>query len=495
MNINMSLVNLINLIFISWGIGICMLCRLYVTTASHMDKVIRKYFQIFFTLVLIYITNHLIRQLLDGGHGIYIRFALIAVTFMEIVAAGFMSNMISVLVVFVSDANVNKKKTVIFLHALLGIHVLLMIINLFTGFICYFDSNNFYQRGSLYILSNICPIIMLVIDMVMLLRFGKDIDRRLKSAFWFYLIAPLVAIIIQIPLYGLQLIIFASIIAAVYMFIVVIKIHNERYEKQKEDNSRIETELALATKIQADMLPSLFPAFPEREEFSLYATMTPAKEVGGDFYDFFLVDNDHLGLVVADVSGKGVPAAMFMMFTKNIIAHNVMLGKSPAVALADANAAICLNNNEGMFLTVWLGVLEISTGRLVYADAGHEKLAYYKDGYWRLMDKKYSGIALGMFDNEMIENLPEKRHIVNQEIYLKPGDAIFQYTDGVTEANNSKDELFGEIRLLEACADSPDADPNVLIPHIREEINNFVKEAPQFDDLTMLGVCYKGSSK
>ena len=142
--------------------------------------------------------------------------------------------------------------------------------------------------------------------------------------------------------------------------------------KLTDEKARISTELDLATTIQADMLPSIFPAFPEREEFDLYASMTPAKEVGGDFYDFFLIDDDHLGMVIADVSGKGIPAAMFMMFCKNVVANNAKLGNSPANALNNANKTICANNSKNMFVTVWLGILEISTGHLTAANAGHE---------------------------------------------------------------------------------------------------------------------------
>ena len=138
------------------------------------------------------------------------------------------------------------------------------------------------------------------------------------------------------------------------------------------EKERIGAELELATKIQADMLPNIFPAFPERPEFDIYASMTPAKEVGGDFYDFFLIDDDHLGLVMADVSGKGVPAALFMMMSKILVNNFAMMGGSPAKVLEQTNAQICQNNDEEMFVTVWFGILEISTGKVTAANAGHE---------------------------------------------------------------------------------------------------------------------------
>lgn len=138
------------------------------------------------------------------------------------------------------------------------------------------------------------------------------------------------------------------------------------------EKERIGAELELATKIQADMLPNLFPAFPERDEFDIYATMTPAKEVGGDFYDFFLIDDEHLGMVMADVSGKGVPAALFMMMSKILVNNFAMMGGSPAKVLEQTNTQICKNNDEEMFVTVWFGVMEISTGKITAANAGHE---------------------------------------------------------------------------------------------------------------------------
>lgn len=257
-----------------------------------------------------------------------------------------------------------------------------------------------------------------------------------------------------------------------------------KQKKLTETSARIGTELALAEKIQEDMLPNLFPAFPERSEFDLYASMNPAKEVGGDFYDFFMIDDDHLGLVIADVSGKGIPAAMFMMFTKNIIANNTMLGKSPAKALMDANEAICANNSEDMFVTVWLGVLEISTGKLTAANAGHEYPAIMTpDGKFELYKDKHGLVVGGM----------ESAKYREYEIQLKPGAKLFVYTDGVPEATNSDEELFGTERMVEALNAVRDAKPKKLLEGVRRAVDDFVKEAEQFDDLTMLCLEYIGT--
>ena len=261
-------------------------------------------------------------------------------------------------------------------------------------------------------------------------------------------------------------------------------------ERVKE---RIAKELDTAAAIQLSMLPGSFPAFPERKEFDLLASMDPAKEVGGDFYDFFLVDEDHLVLVAADVSGKGVPAALFMMIAKTLLKNSAKPGFSPAAVLEEVNAQVCEGNANGMFVTVWLGVLELSTGRLVWADAGHEKPILFHDGSWSFL-KKHSGVALGMMDPELLA-MDDEPAFVDQELCLAPGDGIFQYTDGVTEATDAKERLFGEERLLEALNAARTEAPEALLPYLRGQIDAFVKEAPQFDDITMLALLYHGSSK
>ena len=242
------------------------------------------------------------------------------------------------------------------------------------------------------------------------------------------------------------------------------------------EKERISTELSVATRIQAAMLPNIFPAFPDRNEFDIYASMDPAKEVGGDFYDFFLTDKDHLCLVMADVSGKGVPAALFMMASKIMIANYAKMGKSPAEILAITNEAICRNNREEMFVTVWVGIYEISTGKLVASNAGHEypilkhgdKFEVYKDRHGMVI-----GYEPGM-------------KYTNYEITLNPGDKLFLYTDGVTEATDGGENLFGMDRLVEALNKAPDAEPKQILKRVRASVDEFVNEAEQFDDITML---------
>ena len=252
------------------------------------------------------------------------------------------------------------------------------------------------------------------------------------------------------------------------------------------EKERIGTELSLATRIQADMVPNTYPAFPDRHEFDIYATMDPAREVGGDFYDFFLIDDDHLCMVMADVSGKGVPAALFMMASKIILANNAMLGKSPAQILADTNAAICGHNREEMFVTVWLGILEISTGKLTAANAGHEyPVLMQANGKFELVKDKHGFVIGGM------NGVKYKEY----ELVLERGAKLFIYTDGVPEATNADNELFGTERMLAALNESKEATPEKLLKNIRHAVDDFVNGAEQFDDLTMLCLEYKGERK
>ena len=246
--------------------------------------------------------------------------------------------------------------------------------------------------------------------------------------------------------------------------------------KEKE---RIVTELELAHRIQADMLPNIYPAFPDRPEFDIYATMTPAKEVGGDFYDFFLIDNDHLGMVMADVSGKGVPAALFMMMSKILINNYAAQNASPAEVLKRTNEVICRNNKEEMFITVWFGVLEISTGKITAANAGHEyPIIRRSDGCYELFKDKHGFVIGGM------EGIKYKEY----EIQLEKGGGLFLYTDGVPEATDKDLELYGTDRLIEALNSNKTDDQKALIASVKDSVDSFVGEADQFDDMTMLGL-------
>jgi len=250
------------------------------------------------------------------------------------------------------------------------------------------------------------------------------------------------------------------------------------------EKERISAELSIATQIQADMLPRIFPPFPSRHDFDIYATMTPAKEVGGDFYDFFLIDDDHLGLVMADVSGKGVPAALFMVIAKTLIKNRAMMGGGPAEILRHVNEQLCEGNEAELFVTVWLAIVELSTGKGMAANAGHEHPAIrHANGEYELVVYRHSpAVAL-------MEDMRFKEH----SFELRPGDSLFVYTDGVTEATNKDNELFGTDRMIEALNRNPDASPAELLPEVKAAIDSFVGEAPQFDDITMMCVQYNGA--
>ena len=250
------------------------------------------------------------------------------------------------------------------------------------------------------------------------------------------------------------------------------------------EKERIGAELDVAARIQADMLPRVLPPFPERKEVDIAAAMTPAQVVGGDFYDFFLIDDDHLGLVMADVSGKGVPAALFMVVAKTLIKSRAQMGGSPARALEDVNERLCEGNEAAFFVTVWLGVLEISTGRLVAANAGHEYPAVRRaGGAWELVKVKPCPAVATMEGLRFREN----------EFELRPGDSLCLYTDGVAEAVNADEAFFGRARLLEALNRRPEGGAEEIILGVTREVDAFVGDAPQFDDITMLALRYFGA--
>ena len=255
------------------------------------------------------------------------------------------------------------------------------------------------------------------------------------------------------------------------------------------EEEKMRTELSLAARIQLEALPGTFPAFPDRYEFDIYASMKPAKDVGGDFYDFFLVDDDHLCLVIADVSGKGIPAALFMMVSRTILANIAMMGMSPKEVLEKANEAICANNKEEMFVTVWLGILEISTGKVTAANAGHEYPVLKKpDQDFEILIDKHGFVLGGMEEVKYRE----------YEFDMEPGSKLFLYTDGVTEAMDGDENLYGEKRLINLLSfgdNYPEAtDENGIAGAVCEmvsaDIKEFVQGAEQSDDITMLCVRY-----
>ena len=250
-----------------------------------------------------------------------------------------------------------------------------------------------------------------------------------------------------------------------------------------EEKERLGTELDIANRIQASMLPSTFPAFPDREEFDVYALMKPAKSVAGDFYDFFLIDDNHLGVVMADVSGKGIPASLFMMMAKIIISNIAQMGIPPHEVLEKANERICMNNDEDMFVTVWFGIITISTGHVIASNAGHEyPVLQNEDGVFELFHDRHGFVIGGM----------EGVRYKDYEFDLKKGKTLFLYTDGVPEATTAKNEQFGPVRMVEALNRKQDADPQELVHYMLRTVDDFDGDVPQFDDITMLAIRYNG---
>ncbi len=251
---------------------------------------------------------------------------------------------------------------------------------------------------------------------------------------------------------------------------------------ETSERERISADLNVATQIQSDMLPH---EFPQREDFVLYASMNPAKEVGGDFYDFFFIDDDHLALVIADVSGKGVPAALFMVIAKTIIKNRALSEKSlsPAQILHEANDQLCEGNDAGLFVTAWMGILDLNTGIVTAANAGHEFPAVRQPGKdFELVKDKHGLVLAGI----------EGSTYTDYEIALEKGASLFVYTDGVPEATNAANELFEFERTVKALNVNPAAEPKDLLGIVRGEVDKFVGDAPQFDDLTMLAIKFNG---
>jgi sigma-B regulation protein RsbU (phosphoserine phosphatase) len=233
------------------------------------------------------------------------------------------------------------------------------------------------------------------------------------------------------------------------------------------------------------MLPAVFPPYPDRKDFEIYASMTPAREVGGDFYDFFLVDDTHLCLMIADVSGKGIPAALFMMASKILLEHNVKMGKTPAQVLSDVNTALCNKNVEDMFVTAWIGILDLAAGKMICANAGHEYPIMRKPGArYEIIKDKHGLVLGGMRDVEYCD----------YELEMDRGTSLLLYTDGLTEAINPDNQMFGIDRIVEKLNTDPDRSPEEIVHSMKEAVGEYVQGIEPFDDLTMMSLTYHGTT-
>ena len=365
----------------------------------------------------------------------------------------------------------------IFVTAMLVPSLILSMVNFFYPLFFVIDENGFYQRAAQWDVSQVYLSITLTVVIIAIAFADASTKDRLVAAS--FVSIPLLNHILTAGTLGLSTQYAAMTVSIVLLYGVL-------FAEREKTLASTEMELGVATKIQANMLPNKFPFMPERKEMELYASMTPAKEVGGDFYDFFMVDDDHLALIIADVSGKGIPAALFMMESKIRIKNHVMSGKSPGEALRAVNDQICENNTEQMFVTVWLGVLDLKDGSLITANAGHEyPIIKTPEGDFELQKTKHSFVVGGMQGMKYKET----------EITLEPDSKIFVYTDGVPEAENRAQEQYGCDRLLKVLNKNKDAKPDELLEAVGADVKRFTQNEPQFDDLTMLCVHYKGNNE
>ena len=253
----------------------------------------------------------------------------------------------------------------------------------------------------------------------------------------------------------------------------------ERQNRLKEERDRLQSELEVATVIQNSLLPELTADYPGRAEVEVRGSMQPAKEVGGDFYDVFFVDKDRIAFLIGDVSGKGIPAALFMAYSKITLQNCIRDIPALGEAVATANNALCARNEADMFITLWVGVLDLQSGEITYVNAGHNPPVTVLSGEVSYLTKK-SGLVLAGMDG-----VPYKEHTLT----LQKGDTVFLYTDGVTEAENAANELYGEDRLLTCFEQIKNSAPEEVIETIKQSVEIFVNGADQFDDMTML--CFK----
>lgn len=368
------------------------------------------------------------------------------------------------------------KQLSIIVRAGLYVAIGLRMLNLFTGIYFTVDAQGVYARSSHNWVSLLYAFFTAISALVAVVLERKQLERYQIVTFFMYALAPVAAGIITIFAYGLS--IGAAVIMLVILLMYCVLNVSEGREKAAADR-----DMSLAAIIQENILPKDFPYLPERTEFDLYATMHPAKEVGGDFYDFFMVDDDHLALVMADVSGKGIPAALFMMVSKSLIKSDILNGLSPSQALFDVNNQLCEGNKAELFVTVWLAIIDVRTGEGVSANAGHEHpVIRGSSGKYELIKYKHSPAVAAM----------ENTRFTERAFKLKPGESIFVYTDGVPEANNDENELLGDERMLAALNKEPDAEPKQVLDNMMKDLKEFMGDAKQFDDITMLCMHYNG---
>jgi len=362
----------------------------------------------------------------------------------------------------------------------IGLFIVLVIIllNYHFGYIFSIDKHGVYQRGDYNAISYYYPYIVVGISFIEIIRNRKKVDIHQFIALLFYVIVP-VSVSFTLMFFYECSFLYPSIMASILLMYCMNNITKSKRA------ATAEYDLNLAAKIQKDALPKEFPAFPNRNEFDLYAYMSPARNIGGDFYDFFMIDDDKLAICIADVSGKGMPAALFMMAAKNLIKSVCRIKRdSPAEILEAVNRQLCDGNEESFFITVCFGVLTISSGELVYANAGHEYPAVCRKG---------ASFKLRKADHTLPLAIDKDIQFINNSIKLNKGDTVYIFTDGVTDARNEDGVLFGEKRLLDALNREPASSVQKIIENVLDAISGFSRGAARHDDITMLSLRYNGS--
>ena len=351
--------------------------------------------------------------------------------------------------------------------------VLIKLANIFWPIYFIVDEAGVYRRGPYFAFSYLYLGIVMWTFVVELL--GSKAPFRQKNVAVSFITIPVLNQLLIGRIYGLSTQYSATLLSIVLIYGVL-------FADRGKTLAATENALNTAAEIQKNMLPD---DFPERSDFELSASMDPAREVGGDFYDFFLIDDEHLCLLIADVSGKGIPASLFMMSSMIVLQNYALAGLSPSEILREANDRICANNKEEMFVTVWLGILDLRTGVLAAANAGHEYPVIHRKGQpCELLKDRHGFVLGGMAGMKYTE----------YDLRLEPGDEVFLYTDGVPEATNKANKLYGTERLLNALNHKGDASPQELLETVRADVDKFVGAAMQFDDLTMLCLRYLGHS-
>ncbi|MBR5421415.1 MAG: serine/threonine-protein phosphatase [Lachnospiraceae bacterium] len=352
----------------------------------------------------------------------------------------------------------------------------LILLNIPAGFYFTVSDAGVYSRSAHCWMHQLYGYAVLLLSLYMMYRQRRFLDRYRRIAFLVYIISPVLVGILNVLFYGFSINYAVEMLVLLLMYCVVNVFQGRRKVVSDRD-------LALASAIQERTLPREFPPFPDRKEFDIFASMTPAREVGGDFYDFFLIDEDHLAMVIADVSDKGVPACLFMMISKVLIKTYLTQGESPGRTLELVNKRLLEGDSAGMFVTVWLAVLELSTGKGVSANAGHEH---------PILKRKGEDFEMIRYRHSPMMSVKDGIEYKEREFQLDPGDCVFVYTDGITESVNGNMEAFGDERLVQSLNEEESASPRLLIRNVTEKLHSFTGTDEPFDDVTMLCLRYNG---